>query len=254
MSTIVKSTGGGDFEITPAGTYIGRCIKVIDLGTQTTTGQFGTKSQRKVMVTWELLDDKVKMADGRPYAVTQFYTASLHEKSKLRADLEAWRGRRFDDKELEGFDLKDVLGKYCMLQIVHSADGQYANVNAIMSYKGDQPEGVNELVIFDIDNPDEEILSTMSEKMQAKIKSSPEYSGSDWPSGGSEGEDPKDVASETPGRTTTTTSGSSGYDKAKEQRNKLDAEKDDDAEVASLVASGLEAEMADAPDFLQPVK
>ena len=45
MSLTVKATGGGDFELTPEGAYIARCIKVIDLGTQTTTGQYGTKSQ-----------------------------------------------------------------------------------------------------------------------------------------------------------------------------------------------------------------
>jgi hypothetical protein len=183
MSTIVKSTGGGDFELTPEGTYIGRCIKVIDLGTQTTTGQFGTKSQRKVMVTWELLDDDTKMKDGRPYAASQFYTASLHEKAQLRKDLEAWRGKKFTETELDGFDLKNVLGTYCMLQVVHSADGQYANINAIMSFKGTKPKGVNDLVLFDIDNIDEDLLNAMSEKMQTKIKSSPEYQnkGGSWP-------------------------------------------------------------------------
>lgn len=183
MSTVVKAASGGDFEMTPEGTYIGRCIKIIDLGTQTTTGQFGTKLQRKMMIQWELLDDEIQMKDGRPFAATQFYTASLHEKAQLRKDLEAWRGKKFTEAELEGFDLKNVLGAYCMLQIVHSADGQYANVNAIMSFKGEKPKGINDLVIFDVDNPDKEILSAMSEKMQAKIKASPEYSGRDWPSG-----------------------------------------------------------------------
>jgi len=182
MSLTVTNTGGADFEITPEGTYIGRCIKVIDLGTQTTTGQYGTKQQRKVMITWELLDDKIKMEDGRPFATSQFYTASLHEKAKLRHDLEAWRGKKFNDDELEGFDLKNVLGKYAMIQIVHSEDGKYANINAIMSTK-EKPKGVNELVLFDIDNPDMDVLDAMSDKMQEKIKSSPELSGKDWPSG-----------------------------------------------------------------------
>src|ERR1043165_114898 len=134
MSLKVSATSGGEMQLTPEGTYIGRCIKVIDLGTQTSTGQFGTKSQKKVMVTWELLDDEVKMEDGRPFAVSQFYTASLHEKAQLRKDLESWRGKKFDDKELEGFDMLDVLGTYCMIQVIHSKDGQYANVQTIMKY------------------------------------------------------------------------------------------------------------------------
>lgn len=175
MSLTVKATGGGEFEQTPEGTYIGRCIKLIDLGTQTSTGQYGTKSQRKIMIQWELLDDEKKMQDGKPFAATKFYTASLHEKSQLRKDLEAWRGKKFTEEELEGFDLKTILGAYCFLQIVHSADGNYANINAIMSYKGDKPEGVNELISFDIDNPDMAVFDAFSDKMQAKIKSTPEW-------------------------------------------------------------------------------
>ena len=175
MSLTVKATGGGDFELTPEGAYIARCIKVIDLGTQTTTGQYGTKSQKKVMVTWELLDDDVKMKDGKPFAANQFYTASLHEKSQLRKDLEAWRGKKFTDDELAGFDLNNVLGTYCYLQVVHSADGQYANINSIMSYKGDKPQGVNEPVAFDISNPNMDVFNSFSDKMREKIQNTPEW-------------------------------------------------------------------------------
>ncbi len=174
MSLLAKNTGG-DFEITPEGTYIGRCFKVIDLGTQTVTGIYGTNSQHKIMVVWELLDDKVKMADGRPYAATQWYTASLNEKARLRKDLEAWRGKRFDEKELEGFDLQNVLGAYCMIQIVHSTDGKYANINSIMAFKGDKPAAVNPNVAFDIDNPDMEVFEAFSDAMKGKIMSAPEW-------------------------------------------------------------------------------
>lgn len=176
MSLTVKANGGGEFEMTPEGTYIGRCIKVIDLGTQTITGQYGTKQQKKVMIQWELLDDEVKMQDGKPFAASQFYTASLHEKSQLRKDLEAWRGKKFTADELEGFDLNNVLGTYCMLQITHSTDGNYANVSAIMSYRGDKPQGVNELLSFDISEPDMTVFEAFSDKMKAKILAAPEWS------------------------------------------------------------------------------
>jgi len=175
MSLTVKATGGGDFEQTPEGAYIARCIKVIDLGTQTTTGQYGTKAQKKVMVTWELLDNDVKMKDGKPFAASQFYTASLHEKSQLRKDLEAWRGKKFTDEELAGFDLNNVLGTYCYLQIVHSPDGQYANINSIMSYKGEKPAGVNPPIAFDISNPDMDVFNSFSDKMREKIQNTPEW-------------------------------------------------------------------------------
>jgi len=179
MSLNVKESGNGEFSITPEGTYIARCIKLIDVGTQTTSGQFGVKDQKKIMITWELLDGE-RMEDGRPYAVSQWYTASLHEKSQLRQHLEAWRGRKFSSAELEGFDLNKVLGQYCMIQIVHSTDGKYANVNAIMSTK-EKPEGVNELVSFDIDNPDMEVFESMSDNMKAKIMNTPEWKSNHQP-------------------------------------------------------------------------
>jgi len=174
MSLTAKETGGADFEITPEGQYVGRCFKIIDMGTQTTTGQYGIKDQHKVMVSWELLDGP-KMQDGRPFAVSQFYTISLHEKAKLRADLEAWRGRKFTATELEGFDLSNVLGAYCMLQVVHDETGKYANVQTIMSYKGEKLPAVNKDVLFDIDNPDTDVFNSFSENMQLKITSSPEW-------------------------------------------------------------------------------
>jgi len=175
VGLIAKQNGQGDFPITPEGTYVGRCFKIIDIGTQTQTGMYGTNEQHKVMISWELLDDDVKMEDGRPFAISQFYTVSLHEKATLRKDLEAWRGKKFTDEELEGFDLKNVLGVYCMLQVVHSSDGKYANMNSIMGYKGEKPAPVNPNVVFDIDNPDMKLFESFSDNMKAKIMAAPEW-------------------------------------------------------------------------------
>jgi hypothetical protein len=174
MSLTATDKGNAEFEMTPEGSYVARCYKIIDMGTQTTTGQYGIKDQHKVMVSWELLDDP-KMQDGRPFSVSQFYTVSLHEKAKLRADLEAWRGKKFTAKELEGFDLGSVIGAYCMIQVVHDETGKYANVQAIMSYKGEKPAPVNPNVVFDIDNPDMDIFNALSDNMKAKITSAPEW-------------------------------------------------------------------------------
>lgn len=182
MSLVATDKGGAEFAITPESTYIGRCFKVIDVGTQTTTGMFGTKDQHKVMISWELFGEDengnpIVMEDGRPYSASQWYTVSLHEKSKLRADLEAWRGKKFTEEELAGFDLANVLNQYCMIQIVHDDTGKYANVNSIMAFRGTKPKPVNDTVVFDIDNPDIEVFKAMSENMQKKITSAPEWKG-----------------------------------------------------------------------------
>lgn len=182
MGLTASETGsGGDFTITPAGTYVARCYRILDLGTQVGSPAFGGKEQHKVMISWELFDDDVKMEDGRPYSVHQTYTVSLHEKAKLRADLEAWRGKAFTAEELQGFDLSTVLGAYCMVQVVHDETGKYANMNSIMSYKGEKPKPVNPDVVFDIDKPDMEVFKSLSDNMQQKIASAPEWKAANQP-------------------------------------------------------------------------
>lgn len=175
MSLNVSANGSSSFPLTPEGVYTARCFKIIDLGTQWVEWAGNKKEQQKVLITWELLDDSIKMEDGKPFAATKQYTASLDERGHLRADLEAWRGKKFTADELEAFDLKTVLGAYCTIQIVHSEDAKYANVNSIMAFKGEKPKPVNPDVAFDIDNPDMAIFETFSDKMKDKIKAAPEF-------------------------------------------------------------------------------
>lgn len=176
MSLTAKEGSKSEFEIVPEGTYIAKCFKLIDLGTQTVEFAGETKFQQKVLISWELLDPETKMKDGRPFAASKRYTVSLHEKSALRKDLQSWRGKKFTEEELEGFDLKKVLGSYCQLQIIHTETNgtTYANVDTIMSTR-EKPQGVNPLVSFDIDNPDMTVLESFSEKLKEQITASPEW-------------------------------------------------------------------------------
>jgi hypothetical protein len=174
---IVSSSGEG-FKPIPEGTYVAVCLRVIDLGTQVTTFQGADKLQRKVLVTWEIPEVRVEF-DGQegPALIMKRYTASLSDRANLRKDLEAWRGRRFTDEELKGFDLSALLGKACQVQVIHSTDGQYANINSIMALpKGmaaPKTEGVQ--VHFDLDNYKDGDFQMVSEKLQAQIQQSPEW-------------------------------------------------------------------------------
>ena len=113
-----------NFMPVPAGTHLGICYRVIDLGTQSTTFKGEQKQAHKVLISWEIPEEK--MEDGRPFMISQSYTWSMHEKSNLRKALEAWRGMAFTERDFgpNGFDIKNVLGKACTLSIVHtSKDG-----------------------------------------------------------------------------------------------------------------------------------
>lgn len=180
MGLTASETGGGNFEMTPEGVYTARCYRIVDLGTQKGAEIFGSKEQHKVMVSWELIgkgDPKMQEGDnkGKTFSIHKRYTVSLSEKASLRADLEAWRGKKFSPDELKGFDLSNVLGAYCMIQVVHDETGKYANVNSIMAFKGAKPEPVNADLVFDIDEPDMQVFDTLSDSLKGTIMQAPEW-------------------------------------------------------------------------------
>jgi len=138
MGLTAKKTGDGkDFDPIPEGFYHAICYSIHDLGTQFNE-KFG-KNSHKVLITWELPTERIEIEkDGEtkdlPRAISKRYTLSLHEKAILRKDLESWRGRSFTEKELDGFDLKNVLGANCAIQIIHNKkdDKVYANISTIV--------------------------------------------------------------------------------------------------------------------------
>lgn len=186
------SNNSTSFEMTPAGVHPARCFRMVDIGTQTTEFQGQKKFQHKIIVAWELLGDE-RMEDGRPYSIQQRYTLSLHEKSQLRKDLQAWRGKAFTPDEEAQFDVSKVLGAYCMLNIVHTnKDGrEYANIGSIMPLpKGmEKPAGVNPVQLFDIDNPDMDLFNSFGDKLKSTIQSAPEWAGTERMAGADYEED-----------------------------------------------------------------
>lgn len=187
MVGYIAESKGGDFAPTPEGQHIMVCSRIIDLGTQTTTYQGDTKRQRKVLLCWELPNERIKNADGHDMPVMHIakYTWSFHEKANLRKDLESWRGRKFKDEDFSGppsgFHITKLLGVPCYGQIVHeqAENGKtYANLSAIMAFPGKQadwPKLEGEQIFFDLDAFDGATFDKLSEYWQGVIKGSPEY-------------------------------------------------------------------------------
>lgn len=177
----LPANNGGDFEPPPEGTHVCVCYRVIDLGTQQTDYQGQTRRQRKIMLSWELTDEK--MANGQPFSIHQRYTLSSHEKATLRQHLEAWRGKRFTDDEFGpngSFDIKNVLGVGCLINILHEkkADGRvYANIGSIAKLaKGmSTPDLVNDRLYLNLDQFEPIVFAQLSQGLQAVIMKSPEY-------------------------------------------------------------------------------
>lgn len=189
MGFIAKDSGGGNFKRVPAGAYIGRCYSLIDLGTQLSSGQYGEKMQHKLRIAWELFGEDEQgnpltvEVDGHemPMTISKSYTVSLHEKSGLRKDLAAWRGKDFTDDEAKAFDVSKLIGAYCMVNVTTSESGgkTYSNVAGLTplpgALKNAKPEPVHAHVVFDLDKPDMVVFNTFHEKLQEAIKRSPEW-------------------------------------------------------------------------------
>ena len=92
-----------------------------------------------------------------PRLVSKEFTLSLNEKSKLRQALQSWRGKAFTAEDLQGFDLKKVLGVGCQLQIIHKEGSNgttYANVETILALpRGRSVPAPREITWFDFDDP-----------------------------------------------------------------------------------------------------
>ncbi len=129
MAIIVKDNKG-TFSTAPEGLQQAVCCDVEDLGEQQTP--WGLKHQ--VRLWWQSENRNAENGNKR-FLLNKKYTASLNEKARLRGDLEAWRGKKFTDQEIEGFDLEKLIDANCQIQIQHNVSdkgGTFANVNAIV--------------------------------------------------------------------------------------------------------------------------
>ena len=178
MSIIIKESGGGgrDFKPVPAGTHLAVCISLVDIGLQ--PGFENGPPQRKVYVGFEVPGELVEFTnkDGDkvtgPSRIGRFYTASFNEKATLRHHLAAWRGRDFTPVELKGFDLHNILGKSCLINVVHKTVGDrtYANLAAIMALpKGTKAVEPSSAVIMYPDSSNPRALDMVPEWLQKKI-------------------------------------------------------------------------------------
>ena len=173
---------GADFENAPAGTHLAICTRIIDLGTQASHFSGKETFKHKIMLTWELPDEKMK--DGRPFTISQRYTWSCDKKANLRKHLEGWRGKAFEEKDFGpgGFNIQKILGLGCVLTISHSEnDGKvYANVTSVgklMKGMSVPPHPLNELVYLWL-SPDlwePSVFHKLGQGLQGVIMKSPEY-------------------------------------------------------------------------------
>lgn len=129
--------GGGDFKRVSAGTHLGVCNLVADIGLQPGSA-LHPDPKRQVVIRWEIPSERVEFErDGQkhegPMTISRTFTASMNEKAALRQLLENWRGRKFTNEEAAKFDVSSILGKPCLLNISETTKGDktYSNVAGV---------------------------------------------------------------------------------------------------------------------------
>jgi hypothetical protein len=183
---MIISDNSKEFKIAPAGLHMARLFSCIDLGHQATEWAGETKIMHKVVLTWELhgnddQDQPLKTDDGKPLIVSKRYTVSLGDQARLRQDLEAWSNKKMTAEDRKKFDLRNLLDKFCMVNITHSEDGKYANISGISpvpsALRNAQPNGINPTLHFWLAEFDQAKYDSLPKYYKEKITESSEWRG-----------------------------------------------------------------------------
>jgi len=183
MATIVATNEGVTYEPIPAGNYVARCYQMIHLGTIQEIVMGEPKTLNKVRLSWELPTEMKVFKEEKgeqPCSISQEFTLSLHEKSNLRKFLAGWRGKDFTEEQAKAFDITVLMGKECMLNIIHkpSKNGKvYANISSCSTLpKGLKcPAQINPSFVLSYDEFDEEKFNSLPDFIKDKMRTSTEY-------------------------------------------------------------------------------
>ena len=132
-----SAKGGKEFAKVSAGTHMAVCTLVADVGLQPGSPKFPDPKVR-IFLRFEIPSERITYEkDGveheGPAVIYHNWNASMNPKATMRKHIESWRGSKFTDADAEQFDVRKLLGQTCLVQVVHTEDGQYANVANIMA-------------------------------------------------------------------------------------------------------------------------
>ena len=125
------------FEDCPEGLHQAVCVDVVNLGELTKPWSEVPKPYVKIVY-------QVDVEETRYQESTRDLNLTANSKGKLSELVSAWRGKQMSEEELAGFDLEQLIGKNCQLQIVHAPrdnGGVFCNIQAIVP----APKGVIKL-------------------------------------------------------------------------------------------------------------
>tara|TARA_B100000282_G_C31519489_1_gene393236 strand:+ start:68 stop:664 length:597 start_codon:yes stop_codon:yes gene_type:complete len=148
MSLIIKDNSQqSKYPQLSIGVHNARCIRVIDLGTQRNEYKGEVSWKRKVMITWEVHNKDAE----EPFEISKFYNHSMYEKANLSIDLVSWRGRPFTEREKKGFDIGNLVGKVCQLNVIEGNNGK-PKIQTVLPTKDEVGIQYNKSLVFSIED------------------------------------------------------------------------------------------------------
>lgn len=175
------SDAGKPGELPAKGSYKARVVGFIDLGTQDVEFEGKKSQQRKCTLEWalDMIKGKTIRSDGKPFIIGQRLTYSPSERGTFRKILKRAWGIATSD-----FEISDLIGKDALVTVVYDEDGKFANIakyddDGVMKLSSGKPNLPKQLVTrilsLDIDEFDENVFNSLSDKTKATIMLSPEY-------------------------------------------------------------------------------
>lgn len=189
----VQGGGGGvTQEALEEGTYPCRVVQVLDLGLQPQRPYQGQEKPpaHEIMVTYEFLDEFCVDEDGNELKDKPRWLSETFPLHNLKAD-KAKSTKRYmaiDPDCKFGGDFSQLVGSPCMVTVVQNpgkgvnAGKVYTNIQSVATMRGKDAAKAAELVnppkTFDLEEPDLEILGSLPDWLQDKIKGNLEFEGS----------------------------------------------------------------------------
>lgn len=183
--SIIATTSGQTRELIPAGNYVARCYKMIQIGTTPEAINGESKQLHKVRIGWEFPHDTKVFNEEKgpqPIVFDEEYTVSLSDKSNLRKMLASWRGKDFTPEEAKAFDITKLIGVPCMVNIIHvqskrDASKVYSKIGSVSSVpKGmTVPPQVNKTFVLSYDEFDFNKFDSLPDFIKDKMKTSTEF-------------------------------------------------------------------------------
>lgn len=169
-------------ELLEEGNYVATVYRIIYMGTVEGEYRGTPNSSFKVNISWELPNEMKVWKEGdepKPAVISKTYTLSMGSKSNLRPIVEGIMGG-MSDAEAYNFDLDEILGKSCLLNVTHGvSETGKEKINLVTSklIKGmEVPKGFNNQVIFDYGKHwNEELFASFPQWLRDEMSGTVEF-------------------------------------------------------------------------------